>query len=111
MRLAGSRDNNTDADVFSMSGDPKGIAADGAGRSLEALDDVFMLSRNSWGDMVQEMESEKKSRGGAAGRIKRHTNREAFLFILVGMGCRLKRVAFSKTVLGVAFSIFIRKEG
>ena len=110
MRLAGSRDSNTDADVLSISGDPKGIAADGAGRSLEALDDVFMLSGNSWGDMVQEMESEKKSRGSAAGRIKRHTNREAFSSISVVMGCRLKMIAFSKPVLGVIFSIFIREE-
>ena len=57
------------------------------------------------GDGVGEEEQ-----GGAAGRIKRHTNREAFLLILVGMGCRLKRVAFSKPVLGVISSIFIRKE-
>ena len=55
--------------------------------------------------------SRRRRAGGRRGKDKRHTNREAFLFILVGMGCRLKRVAFSKPVLGVAFSIFIRKEG
>lgn len=53
---------NADADLLSMWEDPMDIAPDGAGRSLEVFDDIFMLPGNSWSDMVHEMESEKKSR-------------------------------------------------
>ena len=59
--------NDADVDIVSMLGDPKGIAADGVGRGFEALDDVLLLSGNSWSDMVQEMESEKKSRAPRKG--------------------------------------------
>ena len=52
MGLGGSRDNNADADVLSMLEDPKGVTAEGAGQSLEALVGVLMLSENSWSDMV-----------------------------------------------------------